>query len=593
MRNKYLILAAISCCSAIATAQEYLRVGEHVIPVEEIDSITFENNYVEDFLPAHITADPNVSIFGSALKLTGLDKLLNVYVDYDYAVNNEDPNDWKPYDWDFLFFRSARGGEYFNVAYPRYRKINFTVFAEPDSIYARNGISNLSDLKVYAAKVYDEMYPEDAGIQNPTDRRNSLNRFVAYHILDRRGEYDKLTNADMSGNFFRNLQDMADWYETLMPHSILKCSFPAGEQSGLYINRRGVQNHADLRGVFVKGAKVLHSGGEKGYEIGASHGIVNGMYYYIDDIITYGKQTQEVVLDERMRIDCTTLSPDFMTSGARGHETRWVETDYKFGIWTNSQEKGKNNTCLGFDTAANFTIGDTPRFLVSNRFKEFWDYQGDLIYVAKSDGGDVVTFKLPPLPAGTYELRMGICLGYSTNGMLKFYLDNEECGETVDFRVDGQNLGWKSPDYFYDYSSPNGIIREYEEFLWKDWQDGDDEPVDTEEKRKAYSETAKKEYFKSFREKGWMHGPASYGPAAYDGSSPASNSFYKLPNTLRRIITTFTTDGKTDHYLRIFHDREAQMATGSWENNLYFGLDYIELCPSSVYDNELYPEDEY
>ena len=47
MRNKYLILAAISCCSAIATAQEYLRVGEHVIPVEEIDSITFENLLVE------------------------------------------------------------------------------------------------------------------------------------------------------------------------------------------------------------------------------------------------------------------------------------------------------------------------------------------------------------------------------------------------------------------------------------------------------------------------------------------------------------------------------------------------------------------
>ena len=71
----------------------------------------------------------------------------------------------------------------------------YTAFVETDSVYAAHGIYNISDLKAYAAKVYDEMYPEDAAIADPTDRRNSLNRFVSYHLLDRMGTKSNLTAA--------------------------------------------------------------------------------------------------------------------------------------------------------------------------------------------------------------------------------------------------------------------------------------------------------------------------------------------------------------------------------------------------------------
>jgi hypothetical protein len=46
-----------------------------------------------------------------------------------------------------------------------------------------------------------------------------------------------------------------------------------------------------------------------------------------------------------------------------------------------------------------------------------------------------------------------------------------------------------------------------------------------------------------------------------------------------------TTDGKTDHYLRI------QQRMQSRDNEMNF--DFIELCPSSVYNNEFYPEDRW
>lgn len=624
MRKNLFIAAAWLCCSAAVTAQEYVTIGEgdesYTFPIEEIDSITYAENYIENYLPAHIEADSKITIFGKALEITGVDKLLNQYIDYSYQYGGYSGGH-------HLFYRCR-------VTCPRYRKLNFTVFAEPDTVYAKYGIKSVDDLKAYAAKIYDEMYPEDAGIKDPTDRRNSLNRFVAYHILNRRGEYYKLTCVDgpesvLATNFDRTVQDIADWYETLMPHSILKCSFPDGAQSGLYINRRGVQDHADERGVFVPGAKVLHSG-EENYEIGTDEGIINGVYYYIDDIIAYGKETQEVVLDERMRIDCTTLSPDFMTSGARGHGTLCAETNYMYGTpMYDSYGDGSPNTCYGFTKAwgmfypmDNIINQQISSLCVSNRFLNWRFYQGDIIGIVSQcndEGGDIVTFKLPPVPAGTYELRLGVTScsygvwGYRFNGgVLGFRLDNQQCGESVDFRIDGghdESIGWKDESCFYDYST-SGILWDgyckYFDSLYSAWYENGcvgEEPQDTQEMRDAYSEIAKKEYFKALREKGWMYGPASYASGNWitggENREFYDKPFYEDNRNLRRIITTFTTDGKTDHYLTIYHDIEAQRAIDEANgqsytyNNVSLQLDYIELCPSSVYDNELYPEDKY
>jgi hypothetical protein len=49
-------------------------------------------------------------------------------------------------------------------------------------------------------------------------------------------------------------------------------------------------------------------------------------------------------------------------------------------------------------------------------------------------------------------------------------------------------------------------------------------------------------------------------------------------------LGTFYTDGKSDHYLRL----QQKMETGGEMN-----FDFIELCPSSVYNNEYYAEDKW
>ena len=202
---------------------------------------------------------------------------------------------------------------------------------------------------------------------------------------------------------------------------------------GLYINRRGVQSGADERGVFIQGSRVFPQ-----EEMTVRNEAINGIYHYIDDIVHYGRETQEVVLDERMRIDATTLSPDFMTSRARGHYSRFG----KYAYGDSKSDITNKRTCIGF----------MPRFVenfyfawqmhVRPRTLNFWNYQGDEVVIKCSQD---IKFKLPSLPAGTYELRIGTQVGWPS-GVYQFLIDGVVMRDNVDFSLPGTNpsIGWVS-----------------------------------------------------------------------------------------------------------------------------------------------------
>ena len=211
------------------------------------------------------------------------------------------------------------------------------------------------------------------------------------------------------------------------------------------------------------------------------------------------------------------------------------------------------NTCLGFKAGAaqNFMFNDAQTHLhVRNRYLAFWSYQGDEVLLS---GPFDVTVKLPPVPEGDYELRFQTCMGYATRGIVQFFIDGKPCGMPlglpVDFRKSGddQSIGWKSDDAI-----------------------GDTEAI------LAFDH--------AIRQRGWMKAPASYGNSNSSGSITPD---YMRNNSrmLRKILTTFHSDGKTDHYLRLRQNLES--------SNIAFAFDYIEICPRSVYDNEFYPEDRW
>ena len=184
-----------------------------------------------DLIGAVILKDSTCLLYGQALRVTGIiDTLQDHYVDETYGWRTDkDRIDSCTWTNPSLLILTASGNERDNVAYPVKRYFNFSCFLCPDSILEEKyGIKTLDDLRAKAHELYDPMYPEDADVTDETDRRNALNRFISYHIIDRYGDYYSLTcmnNDQLQYNFNRMKYDICDWYGTLMPHSLMKFSF--------------------------------------------------------------------------------------------------------------------------------------------------------------------------------------------------------------------------------------------------------------------------------------------------------------------------------------------------------------------------------
>lgn len=505
--KKTILTLMLPCVALVASAQEYLRIGtywdgETIVPVELIDSITFGEISV-DLLPELMEKDDNIKLFCEALQLTGLRDSLTAVYDHSFAYGNK-------------LVEGIRDPEQ-AYALQKLRK-GYTAFVETDKTYALYGIHSIEDLKAYAAKVYDEMYPEDAAVADPTDRRNSLNRFVAYHLLDRRGTQSNLTAAGIENEraghvkekYLRNKIDIADWYETMMPHSLLKCSAPllvGGEF--VFINRRGLRGQADDRGVLVEGAQIVN---EAGYDYQGE--AINGYYHYISDIIAYDKQTQEVVLDEQIIVNNSTFSPELMNNGLRCSTPFTPQLSYNAEVFI---PKGTLKN-------VQFNSEDTRMYYL---FSKAWhNVQTDEIMLL---GDYDITIKLPAVPAGTYELNIGHTVS-DIRGVAATYLDGELI-DTIDFSKRSSALGWVS-----------------------------DKELKTPE---AIAENDSLLFSQSYR-KGLPYFYLDWCQEAHRDNELC----------LRRILTTFTTDGKSDHYLRI---KKADSNPFS-----QFQIDYLELCPTHL-----------
>ncbi len=514
--------------------------------VHTVDAVIGTSSFM---LPDVLKEDSTITLFTQALILTRMEDSLRRFIDESYSVGSDS------IDWSNDALVTHTGNEYDNVAFMEHRYFKYTAFVPQDKMLAdKYDVHDIEGLKALAARMYDPVYPADRDITDPTDRRNSLNRFISYHILPRLGNYYTLTAVDGPNSslasycFDRRRVDIADFYETMMPFSILKCSFPSGSQAGLYINRRGVQSHADRRGYFQRGARVLTAS-----EAGRDMTSVNGVYHYIDDVLSYGidpasgRNIQEYVFSDRLRIDCSSLSPDFMNSGARGHYTRSNVEGGKYGQGDGTQNHNNKSTCLGFKPgAADGFVFDSRTFLwVRPRYLSFACYQADEVGIK---GRFNVAVKLPPVPAGDWEVRMLTCTGLSSRGIVQFYLDDVPQGIPYDMRPGKTSMGWRS-----------------------DSELGDAEQIAA--------------FDKQLHDRGWMKGPASAG-FTWSGTAPfADDTSFRNWDTLRKVIGVIHSNGSEYHWLRIEQKMES-------ENN-EISFDMIELCPASVYNNPDVMEDKW
>lgn len=442
-------------------------------------------------IPKIMGDDNRVSLFAEALNLTGLGDSLQLSRDESYVP------EINPLSIDGT--TKCRS--------PKLRKFGYTVFAESNEVLAAAGIdtTSLEGLKNYAKSVYDEIYPEDASVSDVRDRRNSLNRFIAYHIIDKSISYS---------NFFyvANMAEdkkLFEFMETFCPNTMFKMS----NEGGVCINKDATRN--------VPGVNVLP------VQPGRVQDTQNGFYYLIDKPLVYNQKVKTMLLNTRIRMDAASLHPELMTNGIRF-------------------EKGTNPS--GVTGAQNFYkfpngylknvkfISPTTRlyYLQGQKSSSTWvNYQADEMM---AQGQFDFIMRLPPVPAGTYEVRFG----YTANGkrgILQFYVDDDNGflqprGIPLNMKIDATDpsIGWMPDDSGLDNAD---------------------------------------EIDKMLRNRGYMKGGESY--------LAGTKSARSFSAAIRRIVCTETWSHDGPHYLRF--------KNVSNDMNDQFMIDYFELVPTNVYNN--------
>lgn len=449
--------------------------------VHVIDHIINASNEV---LPGLIEDNPELTIFSQALKLTGMADSLTKYIDETYTVDPDSA--WsgsgtsKGFKVPYGTANDGTASKQCPTWYPQKRFFKYTAFVEPDSVYHAHGIKNIEDLKAYAKQVYDQSYPEDAGKfdDNPKDRRNPLNRFVSYHLINRSGPRDYWVHCKgdiYTSKFLKDIYDPEEYYETMAPHTLLRfCSNPGEE---IYINRVGLKTRASVRGV-----RVLKNEESGSY----NQECRNGRYFYIDDLLVYSYDVRWNVLNRRIRVDGSTLSPDFMNGQAR------------------MAHMGEQEMMIGFKNGylADFKMHNASTFIGCGNEQTGWrHYEGSGVCITgeKFDA----SVKLPPVPHdGTYEVRLGYSLG-DDRGIAQVYLNNEPCGIPISFRNFDSNIGWEAD-------------------------------TDDEEENKAID--------KAMRNRGFMKAMDSYGSE--------SEPFRTYTNDVRRILVKQYMRADQEYWLR-------------------------------------------
>lgn len=478
--------------------------------------IDFTGDYVYDL----VDNDPQTLLFSEALKLTGFHKLLNTYYDDTYKIGSDSVDKG-------VALTSA--GNQYTVYYWEKKKTMFTLLVEPDTLYKKNGINRvLPDMFDYAAAIYDEYNDVDSIMSDYTNPLNPLNRFIAYHILPFQTNLKTINGrSDIIKIYNANITDPEDYFETVAPRTMVRISteYKNGKIGSTYINRRDNEGNGTLnfKGSKERGIKILPIGEMKVKKQSA----MNGIYYYIDDILKYDKKVREDILDRRLRIDCTTLSPDFITSGGRQLDPN-----------------GKEKIGTGFKDPVNF-VSFISDYTLSVRApaKNSYAYEGDGIDI---EGNFDMYVKLPPIPHdGTWQLRLSF-RSNSLCGIVQNYLaavspghelvmtDWKPLGIPVDLRVNLEDptVGWIKDEDLSDEAAIDALD-------------------------------------KSMKNRGWMKGSIA--------QQTVNGDPHRDINTMGRLIlTTEYMYSNKVYYLRI-----KQLLDNSKAEFLF---DYIELVPKTVYD---------
>ena len=181
------------------------------------------------------------------------------------------------------------------------------------------------------------------------------------------------------------------------------------ERTGIFLNCR---TDKDIPGVMVKT-----------YDNTTEDQIAsNGTYHYIDDVLAYDVNVEQVVLNTRIRCEFSTSFPERTTMGIR-------QTDEKKHFYFPN----------GY--IENISVNDEETmFIYRYPHADYYSFQGDELNLF---GQYDATIRIPPVPEGTYEIRVGYA-ALSTRGIMQVYFDGQPQGIPLDMRLiaTDREIGW-------------------------------------------------------------------------------------------------------------------------------------------------------
>jgi uncharacterized surface protein with fasciclin (FAS1) repeats len=379
-----------------------------------IHKISETLNPTRDGIVEAISKDTAFSIFYNALIETGMaDSLLLIKDDtYDASL------------YESLITVTKDDGQWYYNEVPQSRVYGYTVLMESNTTLEKNGITDLASLKTYAAKIYDELYPDDAGVTKVTDRRNSLNRFISYHLIDKQLSLTKFIDAYDTDHMIKT-RDMYEYIETMCPNTLIE------------VKKERLTNQTNLFNKLKKTGTAIHI-----VSTNYDNDAINGVYHEIDGMLVYDKTLDDELSSKRLRFDSGSFFPELTNNNMRG--------------------LGNTDPNIHFQLPRNYikriTCSEQTVVGYLAPYYKYQDYEGDEIFLS-STAGKLYDFTIitPPVPAGTYEVRFG----YLTNGkrgVAQLYLDNVPAGVPL-------NLNNDATDASIGYVAPHTDQDDYDGFL--------------------------------------------------------------------------------------------------------------------------------
>ncbi|MFV0472203.1 MAG: fasciclin domain-containing protein [Paludibacteraceae bacterium] len=436
-------------------------------------------NPTRDGIVEAIAKEENFSLFYEGLIATGLaDSLLKIKDDTYDATKYAD-----------LVSVKKEDNNWFYQEIPLSRKYGYTVFMESNSTLEANGITDLESMKTYAASIYNQVYPEDAGITDLTDRKNSLNRFIAYHLVNKQMSYFKIIDAYDTGHMVKNI-DMYEYIESMCPNTLIEVKKERAS------NKTNILNYVRETGKSV--SLILQT---------SDKDAVNGVYHEIDGMLVYSKEVETELSTKRLRFDAASFFPELTNNDMRG--SRYPQ---------NTDVNLYNDQSLHFQIPRGYidriTSSEQTAVGYLPGYHKFQDYESDEIFLA-STSGNLYDFSIitPPVPKGTYEVRFGY-LSNGKRGVAQLYFDNVPAGVPL-------NLNTLATDVSIGYETPESVTSDPNGY----------------------------ENDKMMRNRGYMKGPANY-KVITAGWTSGKNARYSTA-ILRKILGTYQFNEDGHHTLSV------------------------------------------